>query len=161
MALNLDLDNILTQVNSIATNITGIRQAFNYKDWPDSPPGMPTEGQAYHFTALPGEVGGGVRYFLRGSDLHEYELVVPLYTVVGPPGQIKRARYWAAPFYARYIEAYRDRLHLNGAITAGSALFQQPSIVVRNVPNFEGFEDFYILRHLLTVHTKGSSSVSL
>lgn len=161
MALVLNLDNILTQITTIASGITGIRQAFNYDEWPDVPPGLPNENYAYHFTALPGEVGGGVRYLLRGSDLHEYEIVVPLYTVVAPAAQIKRARLWAAPFFGRYPETYRDRLHLNSAISAGSALFEQPAVIVRDIPNYDGYEDFYILRHMLTVHTKGSASVSL
>lgn len=161
MALTLNLDAILTQINTIASGMTGIRQAYNYDEWPDAPPGNPTEGQAYHLTGFPGEVGGGVRYFFRGVGLHEYEIVVPLFTVIAPSGMFKRARSWAEPYYGRYIETFRDELHLNGTINAGSAVFQQPSIVVTQIPLFDGYDDFYTIRHLLTVHTKGSASASL
>ena len=155
------LSDLLTQVTNVASNIQGIRQAYNFDTWPDSPPGNPTEDQAYHLTALPGEVGAGMREFIRGSDLGEYEIDVPLYVVIAPSGMYKRAREWAQPFFQRYYDAYRLKLHMGGTITAGAALITKPSIVTTKIPFFPGYDDFYTIRHILTVHAKGGVTRAL
>lgn len=156
-----DLDAMLTQVTTIASSITGIRTAYNYTEWPDAPPGAPVKDGAYHLTALPGEVGTGMREIIRGSDLAEYEIDVPLYVVVAPSGMYKRAREWARPFFQRYYDAYRLKLHLNSTVAAGSALISKPSIVTTRIPFFPGYDDFYTIRHILTVHAKGASTHAL
>jgi len=156
-----DLDALLQQVTTIASGITGIRQAYNYDEWPDAPPGMPNDGQVYHLTSLPGEVGSGMREIIRGSDLAEYEIDIPLYVVIAPPAMYKRARAWARPFFQRYYDAYRTEMHLNSTITAGAALITKPSIVVSKIPFFAGYDDFYTIRHILTVHAKGAATRAL
>jgi hypothetical protein len=156
-----DLDALLQQVTTIASGITGVRQAYNYDEWPDAPPGMPNSEQVYHLTSLPGEVGAGMREIIRGSDLAEYEIDVPLYVVIAPPAMYKRARAWARPFFQRYYDAFRTELHLNGTITAGSAMISKPSIVVTKIPFFPGYDDFYTIRHILTAHVKGAATRAL
>jgi len=156
-----DLDALLQNITDIASGITGIRTAYNYDEWPDSPPGMPNDGNVYHLTALPGEVGGGMREIIRGSDLGEYEIDVPVYVVIAPPAMYKRARAWARPFFQRYYDAFAVQLHLSGAITAGSARIERPSIVVTKIPFFPGYDDYYTLRHIVTCHVKGARTRAL
>ena len=156
-----DLDALLTQVTTVAATITGVRAAYNYDAWPDAPPGMPNEDQVYHRTSRRGEVGGGMREIIRGSDLAEYEIDVPLYVVVAPPAMYKRARAWGRPFFQRYYDAYRLQMHLNSTITAGAALISKPSIVTTKIPFFPGYDDFYTIRHILTVHAKGAATRAL
>lgn len=156
-----DLDALLQKITDIGGAITGIRQAFNYDEWPDSPPGMPNLEQAYHLTSLPGEVGAGMREIERGSDLGEYEIDVPVYVVIAPPAMYKRARLWARPFFQRYYDAFAVQLHLGGTITAGSAKIQKPSVVVTKIPFFAGYDEFYTLRHIVTCHVKGARTRAL
>jgi hypothetical protein len=156
-----DLDACLQQITDIAAGITGIRSAFNYDEWPDAPPGMPNSEQVYHLTALPGEVGAGMREIERGSDLAEYEIDVPLYVVIAPPAMYKRARAWARPFFTRYYDAYRVQLHLGGTVPSGAARIAKPSIVVTKIPFFPGYDDFYTIRHIVTVHAKGAATRAL
>lgn len=157
MAFTLDLDTLLQNITTLAGTITGIRKAWNYDEWPDRPPGLPTAGTgAYHFTGFPGEGAGGVRYILRGGDVSEWEIGVPLYVVVADSAAQRRARSWAQPYYGRYPELFRDNLHLSGAITNGAATFDEAAVVVRSIPDYPAFDGFYILRFLLTVHTKGA-----
>lgn len=156
-----DLDDLLQEITDIGAAVTGIRQAYNYDEWPDSPPGMPNEEQVYHLTSLPGEVGAGMREIERGSDLGEYEIDVPVYLVVAPPAMYKRARAWARPFFQRYFNAFATKLHLTGSITAGSAQIEKPIIVVTRIPFFEGYDDFYTLRVIVTCHVKGARTRAL
>jgi hypothetical protein len=156
-----NLDTLLTKITEVGAAITGVRAAFNYDEWPDSPPGMPNADQVYHLTSLPGEVGGGMREIIRGSDLSEYEIDVPIYVVIAPPAMYKRARAWARPFFQRYYDAYRLQLHVKGSVASGAAMFTKPSIVVTKIPFFPGYDDFYTIRHILTVHAKGAATRAL
>ena len=157
MAFTLDLDGLLQSITSIAATITGIRKAWNYDEWPDRPPGLPTGGTgAYHFTGFPGEGAGGVRYILRGWDVSEYEIAVPLYVVVADSAAQRRARSWAEPYFGRYPQTFRDELHLNGTITNGSFLLEEQAIIVRVIPDYPAFDGFYVIRFMGVIHTKGA-----
>jgi len=156
MALTLDLDTLLDNITTIAATITGIRKAYSYDAWPDAPPGMFDAEAALHLTGLPGTDGTEVRYIVRGSDLSEYEIEVPLYTVVCSGAQIKRSARWIAPYFGRYPETFRVNLHLSGAITAGRFNLTQGSRIVRTIPNFPAYDDFFTLRHSGVIHTKGA-----
>ena len=155
------LDTLLQEITDIGAGITGIRAAYNYDEWPDAPPGMPNEDQVYHLTSLPGEVGGGMRELVRGSDLGEYEIDVPIYVVIAPPAMYKRARSWAQPFFQRYYDAFAVQLHVGGSITSGAAHIAKPTIVVSKIPFFPGYDDFYTLRHIVTCHVKGARTRAL
>jgi hypothetical protein len=151
----LNLDQILTNTNTLAGTITGIRSAFNYSNWPTRPPGEPNKGQAYHFTGMPGTDGTGISYIQNGMDLSEYILGIPLYTVVSASANLDRAAGWIAGYVGLYPEKFRDNGKLSGAIANGIALFEQPAQIVRQIPEYPSFNGFYILRWILTVHTKG------
>lgn len=157
MTLVLDIDDLLARVTYRASLITGIRQAFDYDEWPDSPPAMPRENLAYHLTGYL-EEGSGVRYTDRGSDLSEWELSVPLYTVVVESAKAMRARGWTSPYPERYAAAFRTNLYLpmdgTYGIDAGGAMWTGCR-VVRSIPDWPGYDGFYMLRHDLTLHTKG------
>ena len=158
MTLSLDIDDLLARVTYRCSLITGIRQAFDYDQWPDSPPALPRENQAYHLTGYM-EEGNGAIYTDRGSDLSEWELTIPLYTVVVDSATVKRARGWSAPYPERYATAFREKDALPDAagtygITAGGALYQGFR-VVRSIPDWPGYDGFYLFRHELVIHTKG------
>ena len=53
MTLTLDLDALLATVTTTARAITGIRTAFDYDEWPDSPPAMFNKNAALHLTGFP------------------------------------------------------------------------------------------------------------
>jgi hypothetical protein len=156
MALTLDLDAILADITAVAADITGIRQAFDYDRWPDSPPGMFSSNAALHLTGFP-EEGDGWRYTPRGIDLSEYELTIPLYTVVVDAAKVKRSRGWAGPFIDRYRVAFdtRTRILATGTGNTGSVMYTGGQIV-RSIPDWPGYDGFYILRHRLELHVKGA-----
>lgn len=155
MSLTLDLDALLSEVNTIAGAITGIRHAYNYDEWPDSPPGMFNREQAMHLTGFP-EEGQGWVYRMLGIDMDEHEILVPMYTVVVSAAQVKRSRSWVVPYFHRYAAAFaiHDAISLGGQIDAGSAIYMGGR-VVRGIPDWEGFSGFYMLRHELMLHVKG------
>ena len=156
MALSLDLDTLLGGITSTASAITGIRAAYDYDEWPDSLPGMPNEEAAFHFTGFP-EEGDGWRYTVRGTDLSEYEITVPLYTIVIDAAKVRRSRQWAAPYIDRYRAAYDSRAAILavGSGNTGSALYTGGRIV-RAIPDWPGYDGFYTLRHELALHVKGA-----
>lgn len=158
MALTLDLDTLLASVTTRARSITGIRTAYDYDEWPDAPPGMFNGEDALHLTGFP-EEGDGWRYIPRGMDLSEYELEIPLYTVVIPAAKIKRSRGWAAPYIDRYRAKFdsADAIGDTGTGNTGSILYMGGN-VVRSIPDWEGYDGFYILRHRLLAHVKGPVS---
>ena len=159
MTLELDIDDLLARVTYRCSLITGIRKAFDYDEWPDSPPAMPTENQAYHLTGYL-EEGQGALYTDRGSDLSEWELFIPLYTIVVDAARVKRARGWTSPYPERYADGFRRNDALPNAagtygITAGTAMYRGFR-VVRSIPDWPGYDGFYMLRHDLVIHTKGA-----
>lgn len=156
MALTLDLDTLLATITSTAAGITGIRTSFDYDQWPDSPPGMFNAEAALHLTGFP-EEGQGWTYIVRGMDLSEYELEIPLYTVVIPAAQIKRARGWAAPYIDRYRAAFDTSTAIlaTGSGNTGSILYAGGR-VVRSIPDWPAYDGFYMLRHVLSAHIKGA-----
>ena len=156
MTFTLDLDTVLSNITTIASGITGIRRAYNYDEWPDSPPAMFNKEQALHLTGF-SELES--TYTIGpGSGLSTYEIIVPLYTVVCSGAQLKRAANWLAPYVGRYPEKFRANLSLSGAITAGAATFDgQPVRVVRSISaDWPGYDGFVILAHRLRVVTKGA-----
>ena len=156
MTLTLDLDTILTNITTLAGQISGIRHAYNYDAWPESPPGLFNRDQAMHLTGYP-EEGDGWRYIVRGSDLSEFEMTIPLYTVVIAAAQVKRSRAWVAQYLNSYPAKFRANMQLSGAITAGSAVYRGGR-VVRSIPDWAGYDGFYILRHELELHIKGHAT---
>lgn len=158
MALALDLDTLLTGVNTAAATITGIRKAYNYDEWPESPPGMFDREAALHLTGYP-EEGSRWRYIPRGMDLSEYEFEIPLYTIVVPAALVRRSRGWAAPYIDRYRTTYdtQTRITAVGTGNTGSILYTGGR-VVREIPDWPGYDGFYILRHTLEFHVKGPVS---
>lgn len=153
MALTLGLDTLLQNITDLASGISGIRHAYNYDEWPDSPPGLFNLNQAMHLTGYP-EEGDGWAYRLLGIDMDEYEIVIPLYTVVIAAAQVKRSRAWVAQYLDSYPAKYRANMLLSGGITAGSAIYRGGR-VVRSIPDWPGYDNFYILRHELELHVKG------
>lgn len=156
MALTLDIDALLATVTTTARAITGIRTAFDYDGWPDSPPGMFNREAALHLTGFP-EEGQGWTYLVRGIDLSEYELEIPLYTVVITAAQVKRSRNWAAPYIDRYRAAFDTRASILavGSGNTGSILYTGGR-VVRSIPDWPGYDGAYTLRHTLMAHVKGA-----
>ena len=156
MTLSLDLDTLLASVTTTARTISGIRTAFDYDEWPDSPPGMFNQNAALHLTGFL-EEGDGVRYIPRGIDLSEYEFTVPMYTVVIEAAKVKRSRGWAAPYVDRYRAAFDTRTKIldTGSGNTGSVLYGGAT-VVRGIADWPGYDGFYILRHRLTFHVKGA-----
>ena len=155
MALSLDLDTLLASVTTTARTITGIRTAFDYDEWPDSPPGLFNKDAALHLTGFP-EEGDGWRYRILGSDLSEYEFTVPLYTVVVEAAKVKRSRGWAAPYVDRYRVKFDTRTKILdvGTGNTGSVLYDGAT-VVRSIADWAGYTGFYTLRHRLAFHVKG------
>jgi hypothetical protein len=154
VTFTLDLPDILEHVTTIASGISGIRTAYDFDEWPDSPPAIHSADQAIHLTGAPGEDGTDISYTLGGPDLSIWTIRIPLYTVVS--NGAARGRAWALPYASRYPEAYRGHIHLDGAITAGSVNFDEGMVVVRTLgEDWPGYDGFYILRHVLTVVTKG------
>lgn len=158
MALSLDLDSLLDGVTTTAAAITGIRFAFDYDEWPEEPPAKLSQEGAMHFTGFP-EEGQGWRYIARGDSLSEYEFDVPLYTVIVEAARVKRSRGWAAPYIDRYRAAFdtRDRILAVGTGNTGSVIYVGGR-VVRGISDWSGYDGFYILRHVLRYHVKGSVS---
>jgi len=156
MTLSLDLDTILAGITTTARAIDGIRTAYDYDEWPDSPPGLSNREAALHLTGFP-EEGDGWRYLLRGIDLSEYEFTVPLYTVVVEAAKVRRSRGWAAPYVDRYRAAFDTRAAILsvGSGNTGSSLYDGAT-VVRAIPDWDGYSGFYMLRHRLILHVKGS-----
>lgn len=153
MTLALDLDALLQRVTDIAGTISGIRHAYNYDEWPDSPPGMMARDQAMHFTGYPGEEEP-ILYRRLGIDMNEYEFVVPMYTAVVSAAQIKRSRNWVQAYFDRYPAKFASSIQLDGLISSGSALYTGARIV-RAIPEYPGFDGYYIVRHSLEIHLKG------
>jgi len=77
------------------------------------------------------EEGDGWRYTVRGTDLSEYEITVPLYTIVIDAAKVRRSRQWAAPYIDRYRAAYDSRAAILavGSGNTGSALYTGGRIV--------------------------------
>lgn len=156
MALTLDLDALLATITTTAAGISGIRTAFDYDEWPDAPPGMFNQAQALHLTGFP-EEGQGWRYIPRGMDLSEYEIEIPLYTVVIAAAQVKRSRKWAAPYIDAYRAAFDTRTSILGVGTGNTgSLLYVGGRVVRQIPDWDGYTGFYMLRHSLMAHVKGA-----
>lgn len=153
MTLSLNLDTLCQKVTDLAATITGIRHAYNYDEWPDSPPGMFSKENAMHLTGFL-EEGDAARYTDRGSDLSEWEVTLPLYTVVIAAAQVKRSRGWMAPYPDRYLAKFAANMLLSGALTSGAAIYGGCRIV-RAIPDWSGYDGFYMLRHELLVHSKG------
>lgn len=153
MTLAVDIDALLDAVNTVAAGVSGIRHAYDYDEWPDSPPGLFNKSQAMHLTGFPEEGDGWVVRSL-GIDMDEVEILVPMYTVVLAAAQVRRSRSWVAPYPDRYRIAFADAILLNGAIAAGSAMYEG-STVVRAIPDWDGYDGFYMLRHRLRLHVKG------
>ena len=153
MTLTLDLDTVLSNITTLAGGISGIRHAYNYDAWPDSPPGMFNRNQAMHLTGFL-EEGDGWRHVPRGMDMTEFELTIPLYTIVIAAAQVKRSRSWVAQYIDSYPALFRANMLLSGAIPNGSAIYRGGR-VVRRIPDWPGYDDFYMLRHELEIHSKG------
>lgn len=153
MTLALNLDTILANVTTVAAGIAGIRRAYNYDEWPDSPPGLFNREQAMHLTSFP-EEGDGWQVRHLAVDMDEIELVVPLYTVVIAAAQVRRSRSWVQPYLDRYRVAFAANMQLAGAIAAGVADYEGGQ-VVRAIPDWDGYDGCYMLRHRLRIHTKG------
>lgn len=156
MSLSLDLDAILADITTAARAITGIRVAFDYDEWPDALPAMPSQNAAYHLTGFP-EEGDGWRYTPRGSDLSEYEFTIPLYTIVVDAARVRRSRGWAGPYIDRYRAAFdtRTRILSTGTGNTGSVLYLGGR-VVRSIPDWPEYDGHYMLRHELRHHVKGA-----
>ena len=157
MTLSLDIDDLLERVTYRCGLITGIRKAFDYDEWPDSPPALPAQNSAYHLTGYL-EDGPGAIYTDRGSDMAEWELMIPLYTIVVDAARVRRSRGWSSPYPERYAAAFRenDALPMSGTygIAAGTAIYRGFR-VTRSIPEWPGYDGFYLLRHDLVLHTKG------
>ena len=158
MALTLDLDTLLASITTAARAISGIRTALDYDEWPDSPPGMFNQNAALHLTGFP-EEGDGWRYIVRGIDLSEYEFTVPLYTVVVEAAKVRRSRGWAAPYIDRYRAAFDTRARILdvGTGNTGSILYDGATIV-RSIPDWPGYDGYFMVRHRLSCHIKGAVS---
>lgn len=157
MPFILDPAAILAAITTVGRSITGIRTAYDFDEWPDAPPAIHSQGQAVHLTGFPGEDGTDWGYALGGPDLAIWTLRVPLYTVVADSARTSRARAWALPYVARYAEAYRASLRLGGTITSGGCSFDEPARIVRDLgEDWPGYDGFYIVRHVLTVVSKGA-----
>jgi hypothetical protein len=155
-AFTLDADAILAAITTRTRAITGIRTAYDYDEWPDAPPAIHNASAAIALTGFPGEDGTGWTYALGGPDLAIWTLRVPLYTVVADSATTPRARAWALPYVARYPEAFRMDMHLGGTITAGACSFDEEARIIRALgDDWPGYDGFYIVRHTLTVVTKG------
>lgn len=158
MALLLDLDGLLATITTTARAITGIRTAFDHDQWPNSPPGMFTQNSALHLTGFP-EEGNGWQYVLQGMDLSEYVIEIPLYTVVIAAAQVMRSRQWTAPYIDRYRAAFDTRASILGLGSGNTgSLIYAGGRVVRQIPDWSGYDGFYMLRHVLTAHVKGAVS---
>lgn len=153
MTMTLDPASILSSVTTIARAITGIRIAYDFDEWPDSPSGLFKKDGAVHLTGVPGEDGTGWRYASGGSDMAIWTLEVPLYTVVNDAATANRTRAWALPYVARYPEAFRASVKLGG--TVSSVGFDADARIVRSIPEWPGWDGCYIVRHVLTVTVKG------
>lgn len=158
MSLSLDLDTILSGVTSTASAITGIRYAFDYDEWPDTMPFMPNQEAAIHLTGFP-EEGQGWRYNQRGDSLSEYVFEVPLYTIVVDAARVKRSRSWASPYIDRYRAAFdtSSQIRATGSGNTGSVVYRGGR-VVRSIPDWDEYDGFYMLRHVLEYHVKGAVS---
>ena len=152
MTLSLSLDTQLQAITDLCRSITGISQASNYDEWPDSPPGLFNRAKAMHLTGYPEEDAWSYRRL--GIDMNEFELVVPLYTVVLSSAQIKRSRSWVEPYFDRYPALFAANMQLSGAITNGVAMYTGGRIV-RSIPNYDAFDGAYMIRHSLEIHSKG------
>lgn len=155
MPLSFNLDTYLQKITLLASGIAGIRHAYNYDEWPDQPPGLFNQNQAMHLTGYP-EEGDGWQYRVNGIDMDEVIVTVPLYTVVVAAAQVKRSRKWVAQYLDSYPAAFTVAAGINvsGTITSGSALYRGGR-VVRSIPDWPGFDGFYMLRHELELHVKG------
>jgi hypothetical protein len=155
MTLALDMDALLASVNTVAEAITGIRAAYDYDEWPDSLPGMPAKDAAFHFTGFPEERDGWTYHAQPGLSWYDFD--IPLYTVVVEAAKVRRSRQWAAPYVDRYRLAFDTRTNIlavgtgnTGSITYGGAQ------VVRSIPDWPGYDGFFILRHRLVARVKGA-----
>ena len=67
-----------------------------------------------------------------------------------------RARAWALPYVARYPEAFRGAMKLGGTIESGACSFDEDARIIRLIPDWPGYYGFYIVRHVLSVTTRGT-----
>ena len=158
MALLLDMDGLLASITSTARGIVGVRFAYDHDEWPNRPPGMFKQGGVLHLTSFP-EEGNGWTYRPLGIDLSEYEIEIPLYTLVIVAANVQRSRNWMAPFIDRYRAAYDTRTSILtlGSGNTGSLLYTGGR-VVRSIPDWPEYDGYYMLRHTLMAHVKGSVS---
>lgn len=164
MPLTLDLPGLLNVITLTARVVPGIRQAYDFDEWPSRPPGQPSKNNAYHFTGLPGTDGTSVMYGAIGIDQSVYIVQVPMYTVVCSENDFARAGAWIAQYYGGYPETFRARangaggMQFGGFIASGVSLLEQPAGIVRQIPDWPGFTGFYIIRWVLTCHIKGAAT---
>lgn len=153
MTLSLDLDTLLASVTTTARAIPGIRVAYDYDEWPDTLPSLPSKDGATHLTGFP----EGWTYLLRGIDLSEYEFEIPLYTIVVESARVKRSRQWAAPYIDRYRAAFDTSVAILavGSGNTGSVIYTGGR-VVRSIPDWPEWDGFFMLRHVLRFHVKGT-----
>ena len=158
MTLSLDFDTLLDAIHARAIAITGIRGGFRFDEWPDSLPSMPSQEAAWHLTGFP-EEGQGVRYMVRGTDLSEYEVEIPLYTIVVEAAKVRNSRKWVAPYFDRYRAAFDTRTAILdvGTGNTGSILYTGAQ-VVRAIPDWDNYSGYFMLRHTLMAHVKGPVS---
>lgn len=158
MPLTIALDTYLQAITDLASGISGIRHAYNYDEWPDSPNGMFNQNQAMHLTGYP-EEGDGWQYRIDGIDLDELIVTIPMYTVVIAAAQVRRSRRWVAQYLNSYPATFSaaSGITLFGNITSGSALYRGGR-VVRAIPDWDGYSGFYMLRHEVELHVKGHRS---
>ncbi len=156
MSLFLDLDGLLATITTTARAITGIAVAYDHDEWVDKPPGMFRQEAAMHLTGFP-EEGQGWQYIPVGIDLSEYIVQIPLYTVVVTAAMVARSRQWSAPYIDRYRAAFDTRASILGvgAGNTGSMLYVGGR-VVRSIPDWVGYDGYYMLRHQLEAHVKGA-----
>jgi hypothetical protein len=160
VTLALDMDTLLASITSTAATISGIRFAHDYDEWPDAPSGMFNREAALHLTGFP-EEGAGFGYILRGTDLSEWEIEIPMYTVVVEAAKVQRSRGWAGPYPERYRAAFDTRTSILAVGTGNTgSIIYTGATVVRSIPDWPGYDGFYMLRHRLMAHIKGAVSRS-
>lgn len=158
MSLLLDLDTLLKTINTTASGITGVRAAINYDAWTEKPQIFPGKGEVLHITGFP-EDGQGWTYQPVGIDLSEYVVQIPLYTVVSTAAMVMRSRQWVAPLIDRYRAAFDTRASILGVGTGNTgSLLYTGGRVVRSIPDWPGYDGYYMLRHQLEAHVKGAVS---
>lgn len=153
MSLALNMDSLLAGITTVSRAITGVRLAYDYDEWPDSPPGLFNKDQALHLTGFPE----------RGWDYHPqpglswYSFDVPLYTVVIESAKVRRSRGWAAPYIDRYRIAFDTRTNILSVGTGNTGSVDYAgALIVRDIPDWPDYTGFYMLRHVLSCRIKGA-----